>query len=282
MELIFNELSLFPPSFDDNAGVRIFRGLLLTFRKSKERYDFNHIRFPEDYSNLNVTETKTFQEWIYSITDFTLRTAILSIAKRPFVENLADEELEKYFSNNFVIESDDVPTRTSPLGLPVAYIKSVPLISLDSHLFWGRRKIKISGEKNVEDRQLYVYNLCHLNDVDSAEIDEWGKNHLSVNLGDKQTLVKFLNFKKFEIRFEGIFFNKLLEWKGEDTDTFKRLLDLMKDVEEHPFTGGIGKTESLKYTDRASKRITHEDRLVYSLHSNVVTFIDCKTHYDNR
>lgn len=281
MELIFNELSLFPPLENDYEVDNMFRGLLLTFREAKDRYGFNHIRFQEDYSSLYVTPTKTFYEWVYSITDLTLRSQILSIAKRPFVENLEDEVLDRYFGNNFIIADDDVPTRNSPLGLPIANIKSIPAISLKSHAFWERRKIiiKIVEQAEDESRLIEVYNLCHASDIDTPEIEEWGKNHLSINLRDEKTLTMYLNFKTHEIKFTGSFFEQLLVWKDQDSETFERLLDLMKDVEEHPFTGGLGKTESLKYSDRASKRITHGDRLIYSLQNNVVTFFECKTHY---
>ena len=68
---------------------------------------------------------------------------------------------------------------------------------------------------------------------------------------------------------------------GDITATFKRILLLMKDVEVHPFVGGIGKTENLKNKRKeASKRITSLDRLSYTIENNVVTYIACKGHYD--
>ncbi len=282
MELIFNELSLFPPLGNDYEVDKMFRGLLLTFRESKDRYGFNHIRFQEDYSSLYVTPTKTFYEWVYSITDFTLRAQILSIAKKPFVENLEDEVLDKYFSNNFVITDDDVPTRNSPLGLSIANIKSIPAISLMSHAFWERRKIIIKLVEQAEDesRLIEVYNLCHASDIDRPEIEEWGKNHLSINLRDEKTLTMYLNFKTYEIKFTRNFFEQLLVWKDQDSETFKRLLNLMKDVEANPFTGGLGQTENLKGRGKeASKRINISNRLSYSVENDNVTFIACIGHY---
>ncbi|MCA0388847.1 MAG: type II toxin-antitoxin system YoeB family toxin [Bacteroidetes bacterium] len=282
MELIFNELSLLPPLGNDYEVDKVFHRLLLTFRESKDRYGFNHIRFQEDYSRLYVTPTKTFYEWVYSITDFTLRSQILSVAKRPFVENLEDEVLDNYLGNNFVIADDDAPTRNSPLGLPIANIKSIPAISLQSHAFWERRKItiKITEQTKDESRLIEVYNLCHASDIDTPEIEEWGKNYLSINLRDEKSLTMYLNFKVYEIKFTGNFFEQLLDWKNQDTDTFKWILDLMKDVEEHPFTGGIGKTENLKGRGKeASKRINISNRLSYFVENDNVTFIACKGHY---
>jgi Txe/YoeB family toxin of Txe-Axe toxin-antitoxin module len=55
----------------------------------------------------------------------------------------------------------------------------------------------------------------------------------------------------------------------------------MKDVEVHPFTGGMGHTENLKGRSKeASKRVTQVDRLSYSIENDVVTFLACKGHYD--
>jgi len=55
----------------------------------------------------------------------------------------------------------------------------------------------------------------------------------------------------------------------------------MKDVEIHPFTGGMGKTENLRHKGKeSSKQITQLDRLSYTLKNDNITFISCKGHYD--
>ena len=55
----------------------------------------------------------------------------------------------------------------------------------------------------------------------------------------------------------------------------------MKDVQLHPFTGGMGRTENLRYNGKeASKRITHGNRLSYTVENNIVTFIACSGHYE--
>ena len=74
-------------------------------------------------------------------------------------------------------------------------------------------------------------------------------------------------------------------WKTDDFDSFKYLLLLMKDVQIHPFTGGMGQTENLKGRGKeASKRVTNSypdgDRLSYTVENNIVTFIACKGHYE--
>ena len=49
------------------------------------------------------------------------------------------------------------------------------------------------------------------------------------------------------------------------------------DIPKHPFTGGKGKTEVLKYdSSKSSKRLTHADRLVYSYNATVITIYSCR------
>lgn len=69
-------------------------------------------------------------------------------------------------------------------------------------------------------------------------------------------------------------------WRGNNKDVLDRLHTLLADIPEHPFTGGKGKTEVLKYdSSKSSKRLTHADRLTYSYNTNVITVFSCRTHY---
>ena len=60
-----------------------------------------------------------------------------------------------------------------------------------------------------------------------------------------------------------------LYWKQlGDQRIMKRITQLLKDIEKHPFTG-IGKPEPLKgnHQGKWSRRITDEHRMVYSISS---------------
>jgi toxin YoeB len=59
---------------------------------------------------------------------------------------------------------------------------------------------------------------------------------------------------------------------------------LLRDIELNPFSGKFGLTEILKhFTNRASKRINQEHRLVYWLEgkgtNKKITIYSCKGHY---
>ena len=61
----------------------------------------------------------------------------------------------------------------------------------------------------------------------------------------------------------------------------KKLLILLKELANHPFTG-TGKPEQLKYSLKGiwSRRINYEHRLVYEVAKNSVLIHSAKGHYN--
>ncbi len=88
-----------------------------------------------------------------------------------------------------------------------------------------------------------------------------------------------MNMKK--VAFEPEAFEQLSEWGKEDKKVFKKLLELIKDIQREPFSG-IGKPEPLKYELQGywSRRITNEHRLVYKIEEDLLIILSCKYHYD--
>ena len=75
-------------------------------------------------------------------------------------------------------------------------------------------------------------------------------------------------------------------WLENDTDTVKKIKELLKEIKKTPFQG-TGKPGSLKYDLKGnwSRRIAGEHRLVYKVESkkgvNQKCFIiQCRFHYD--
>jgi len=106
----------------------------------------------------------------------------------------------------------------------------------------------------------------------------------SNSIDNKEMLILYLMYSKYEVEFTDDFLSQLLKWKEDKLKIYKYILLLMKDVELHPFTGGMGQTENLKNRGKeASKRITNSypdgDRLSYYLEDGKVTFVACKGHY---
>jgi Txe/YoeB family toxin of Txe-Axe toxin-antitoxin module len=287
MNLIFNELSIYPIFNNGYIAEESFKKLLRTFKKSREVYGFKHIHFPKNYALLQITTTETFYEWVSNLTNSTIKNLIIDLCKTPFTDELEDVELDAFFESDYILIGNNIPTQIAPVGLPVSHIKTIPAISLDSHLFWLNKKITIrkSNINSSENIDLTAFNICLDTDIETLEIKEWADMSMPKLIDNTEILTKYLGFTKYQSVFTDNFMNQFLNWKTDDFDSFKYILLLMKDVQIHPFSGGMGQTENLKNRGKeASKRINNNypngDRLSYTVENNIVTFIACKGHYE--
>ena len=73
-----------------------------------------------------------------------------------------------------------------------------------------------------------------------------------------------------------------VEWQKEDKKTLKRINDLIKDIDRHPFSG-IGKPEPLKSDKQGywSRRIDATNRIVYKVEYSQIVIIQCGKHYND-
>ena len=71
-----------------------------------------------------------------------------------------------------------------------------------------------------------------------------------------------------------------MDWQTRDAKTVKKINDLLDDVRRHPFQG-LGKPEPLRgdKSGKWSRRINHEDRLVYRVERDTVVVFQCRGHY---
>lgn len=287
MELLCNELSFYPLSNGVREVEKKYLQLWNTFKIARKKFGFKKIIFQKDLINQQVTRELNYVQSIDLLKNKDLKRALITFLNPPYLDDLTDAESEEFFKSEYEIAVEDCPIKADPYGLPIAYIKGVPTISLDSHLFWRNKKINVrrincESTKNLE---FSVYNFCLESDIASPEIIEWADTSMIVDIVDKEILNNYLGFAKYEIVFWDTFFEQLMEWKSKNDKLYKYILALMKDVQIHPFAGGMGQTENLKGRGKeASKRITNTypdgHRLSYSIENNVVTFIACKGHYE--
>ena len=71
-------------------------------------------------------------------------------------------------------------------------------------------------------------------------------------------------------------------WQTQDKKTLKRINDLLKDIDRHPFSG-IGKPEPLKGNKQGywSRRIDDANRIVYKVDDKQIVIVQCGGHYDD-
>ncbi len=84
-----------------------------------------------------------------------------------------------------------------------------------------------------------------------------------------------------DVKFTERAFEDFSYWLKSDRRKVKRILELIKDIQKHPFEG-IGKPEALKYNlqDYYSRRINQEHRLIYKIEVNELAIISCRYHYE--
>lgn len=72
--------------------------------------------------------------------------------------------------------------------------------------------------------------------------------------------------------------------KSGDQARLKKLRTILEELREHPLTG-VGNPERLKYkADTYSRRLSGRDRIVYSIHDDVVevNILQMLGHYDDK
>lgn len=84
-----------------------------------------------------------------------------------------------------------------------------------------------------------------------------------------------------KILFHETAFKDYIDWQTQDKKTLNKINELIKDISRHPFEG-LGKPEALKYQLKGywSRRINHEDRLIYVIEGDSIIIISCKSHYE--
>ncbi len=141
MNLLFNETS-FQPYVDDEYQLKtLFLELLKILDLAKKDYSFKHIVFPSNIRDIKVTSTKTFYEWAYDITHQGDKNKILSVVKRPFVNDVLAErvdDLSKFYYKN---QQAGIP-ETYCSGLATAYVLESLCTSLSSTFFWNENTIE--------------------------------------------------------------------------------------------------------------------------------------------
>jgi toxin YoeB len=120
--------------------------------------------------------------------------------------------------------------------------------------------------------------------VRDFESFHYAKRHYYVNLqcnGNKDKLRICLKQLYEKHQFEDQALDDLTYWNQKNFPLYLRIHDLLVDIIDNPFQGGIGKTEVLKNQKGiASKRIDDANRITYYLKDKSIHVVTCKGHYD--
>ena len=166
MNLIFNEISFLPLSADENALRTNFINLLKVYELAKRDFGFKHLVFPKNIGQINVVPSVKFMDWVYSLPSGGEKNNILSVVKRPFGDDVLQEqveELNKYYFNDI---ANGIPD-TYCNGMAVAHVKDNLCISLSSSTIWD--KLTLDFFKIIDD-ELNTINVSVSNVSKEAHI----------------------------------------------------------------------------------------------------------------
>jgi len=198
MTLVFNELSFLPLVANDNLLTDRFIRLIETYRDAN-RLGFNGIIFPSNYGEMQVTQTKTFFQWINNIPHQGHKNQILSHVKRPFTDDVLEGRIEVLNRYYFEYPEAGIP-QTYCTGLATAYDTERPSTSLSGLPVWENIKIPFQRiiNEDFETEPVEVYNIAIPGHLENDEIIQFAENTRPVNLlkSDLQPDQKLIHFRE--------------------------------------------------------------------------------------
>lgn len=74
-----------------------------------------------------------------------------------------------------------------------------------------------------------------------------------------------------------------LYWQKEDKKTLSKINKILEDIDTNRYTG-VGKPERLKgnLSGYWSRRIDSKNRIVYKIEKEIITIIQCGSHYKDK
>jgi len=279
-DLVFNELSVKPQPTDFAQLNQRVKDLVLLCKQAREKFHFRKLRFTQQLHEYQLlADGISFQDYIRDKrVNSTIKTLLLDLHRYPFIDDADEQVSTQYLENQFHFEKDGAELRCD--GLATAYLYNTLAVSIFSESIWDNVKVTILIKKETAE-SFEAKNVFHLSKSAHLEMDVL---HNWLHENAQQNICGIADLKQLypNYQFESQALDDLLYWKGNDKELYARLHLLLKDIELNPFTGGLGKTEVLKQnlSGCASKRLTGEHRIVYSLKSDIVTIYSCKGHYE--
>jgi len=279
-DLVFNELSVKPQPTDFAQLNQRVKNLVLLCKQARKQFSFRKLRFTQQLHEYQLlAEGMSFQDYISDTrVNSTIKTLLLDLRRYPSIDDADEQVSTQYLENQFHFEKDGAELRCD--GLATAYLYNTLAVSIFSESIWDNVKVPILIKKETAE-SFEAKDVFHLSKSEHLEMDALS-NWLRENA--QQNICSMTDLKRLypDYQFESQAFDDLLYWKENNKGLYAKLHLLLKDIELNPFTGGLGKTEVLKQnlSGCASKRLTGEHRIVYSLELGTTTIYSCKGHYE--
>ena len=284
MEIFYNELSNHPLA-DNQQDARARILTLLETMKYLRNHDINIMRTHNGFYAEQLCESYSFLDFfndpkVHNDLKILLRT----ITASPFIKDDDSDEADDFILGKFETKNERNEI-VIPEGLACAYLCNAPTISISSHDHWRNNLLLLhvtyEDDIPVVSKDVNIQNIHSLNCLRKDGFRNWlneALNHLV--LFDSEEHI-YRVFPRDKYLFERKAINDLISWNNDDKKRLSRIKELIEDIEMNPFQRGKGKTECLLSGNKASKRITKKDRIVYTYTSSIIIIHQCKGHYDD-
>lgn len=180
MELVFNELS-FREYKDEYNLLDCFVSLGELFDKAKELYNYTHIIFPSNLSEMQACENKNFIDWLNGMPTKHKNKISAIISRRPFINEFLGDKVNNLAAYYFVSSELNIGQEYCD-GLATADIMDIPAISLANHIVWKGPVLTIFKETDTSPENVDVKNLATQEVLSSNEFQVFSESITKVEL----------------------------------------------------------------------------------------------------
>jgi toxin YoeB len=282
MEIFLNELSALPLVNSTILARKKVITLLETMKKLKE-FNFNILRTHDNFYGEDLGCQYTFSSFINDMDVSTSQKLLLrTLVKNPFIADDDSLEAESFITSNFETV-DYTGNLISPEGIAISYVHGVPTVSLSGFPFWESDflNLKVTDMiSNVGSNEQIINISIPESTEKNQEFLDWIKSiTLQTQLNSYENIIKIFPSDKYH--FDARAINEMISWYYDDKRYLLRIRNLIENIRQAPFVGGIGLTENLG-GGQGSKRIVKKDRVVYTVLDNKIIIHSCKKHYDDK
>lgn len=282
MEIFFNELSIYPAVNSINLAREKITTLLETMKTLKE-FDFNVLRTHDNFYGDDLGCDYTFSSYINDPEISTVHKLLLrTLVKNPFIADEETLEAEMFILNRFetLTHSGNI---TLPAGIAISYVHEVPTVSLSGFPLWNNDFLTLKVINDVNNNTS-TEEVTNISNPDSIKTNQHFINWIeSINtqpqLNTRDNIIK--TFPEDQFEFDSRAISDIISWYYDDKRFLIRIKNLIEDIRQSPFVGGIGLTENLG-GGKGSKRIVKKDRIVYTVLDKKIIIHSCKKHYNDK
>jgi Txe/YoeB family toxin of toxin-antitoxin system len=281
MELFLNECSISPVAADiPGAKNRIIH--LLETAGALRPHGFNVVRAHNNFFAEDLGAGYTASNFLTDgANSLTLRILLQSVVKNPFIPDEDSYEAAIFVLNRFQT-LDEKGLIVEPEGLAAAYVHESQSIGFVGCAHWEQETLSVDMINQSEQISTKnILNHTHATCTDNPAFKVWLDLLKSgIALNSLENIHQLFPPAQFE--FEPRAAEEFISWYYDDVRFQNKIKLLLEDIAAHPFTGGLGLTETLSGTNgKASKRITGKDRLIYTYTHEKITIHQCRGHYED-